>query len=385
MAAAAITSAFSFGMVLTLLGNIKLALARRLDIGEARVGGLLSALNLALIPMMVICGAWVDEYSVKTILNIGCLLTALGIFGLTLGNNYSSAVSALVFMGLGSAGLGTASVVLMPKGFWPDQVVASLNLGNVFFALGALIMPALTDFLLERFEFRRTLGILSLMCLVPAVVALFLDFPPPAAPGNPAEIIHSEYLWLGALVFLLYAPLEFSIGTWTTTFLSELGFTQRRGAWLLSGFWLAFLAGRLGMAIALHRRPAWEHWAAWFLFPLAVATSVVLSNLGGATNRTRAALGLLLLGGLMGPISPTLLGVVFTSPNIPENGRGTSYGILFAVGSLSSLILAPMAGAYARKRSVHAAFRLLAPLALVLVCAALLLGLQTGISSSVKR
>src|SRR5262245_45867111 len=108
MAAAAITSAFSFGMVLTLLGNIKLALARRLDIGEGRVGGLLSALNLALIPMMVICGCWVDQYSVKTILNIGCLLTALGIFGLTLGNNYSSAVSALVFMGLGSAGLGTA-------------------------------------------------------------------------------------------------------------------------------------------------------------------------------------------------------------------------------------------------------------------------------------
>jgi fucose permease len=304
---------------------------------------------------------------------------------LTLGNNYSSAVSALVFMGLGSAGLGTASVVLMPKGFWPDQVVASLNLGNVFFALGALIMPALTDFLLERFEFRRTLGILSIMCLVPAVVALFLDFPPPAEPGNPAEIIHSEYLWLGALVFLLYAPLEFLIGTWTTTFLSELGFTQRRGAWLLSGFWLAFLAGRLGMALALHRRPAWEHWAAWFPFPLAVATSVVLSNLGGATNRTRASLGLLLLGGLMGPISPTLLGVVFTSPNMPENGRGTSYGILFAVGSLSSLILAPLAGAYARKRSVHAAFRLLAPLALVLVCAALLLGLQSGIAFSVKR
>src|SRR6266446_6798277 len=128
MAAVAISSSFTFGMVLTLLGNIKLTLARRLDIGEAKVGGLLSALNLALIPMMVISGIWVDQFGVKSILHIGCLLTALGIFGLTLGDNYRSAIYALIFMGLGSAGIGTASMVLMPHGFWPNEVVASLNL-----------------------------------------------------------------------------------------------------------------------------------------------------------------------------------------------------------------------------------------------------------------
>src|SRR6202023_1134611 len=114
---------------------------------------------------------------------IGCLLMGLGIFGLTLGDNYRSALNALVFMGMGAAGIGTASVVLMPRGFWPDQVVASLNLGSVFFALGALVMPALTDFLLRRFEFRRTMIILSLMCLLPAAVALSLDFTAPAAGG----------------------------------------------------------------------------------------------------------------------------------------------------------------------------------------------------------
>ncbi len=120
MAAVAVTSSFAFGMVLTLLGTIKLTLARRLNIGEARVGGLLSALNLALIPMMVISGIWVDASGVKGLLNIGCLLTAIGVFGLTLGDNYRSALSALVFMGMGAAGIGTASVVLMPRGFWPN-------------------------------------------------------------------------------------------------------------------------------------------------------------------------------------------------------------------------------------------------------------------------
>src|SRR5437879_3171441 len=133
MAAVAISSSFTFGMVLTLLGTIKLTLARRLEIGEAKVGGLVSALNLALIPMMIISGVWVDQSGVKLVLNLGCLLTALGILGLTLGTNYMSAVYALIFMGMGSAGVGTASVVLMPHGFWPENIVASLNLGNVFF------------------------------------------------------------------------------------------------------------------------------------------------------------------------------------------------------------------------------------------------------------
>jgi fucose permease len=378
MAAVAVSSSFTFGMVLTLLGNIKLTLARRLDIGEARVGGLLSALNLALIPMMVISGIWVDASGVRPILSIGCLLTAIGIFGLTLGDNYRSALSALVFMGMGAAGIGTASAVLMPRGFWPDQVVASLNLGSVFFALGALVMPALTDFLLRRFEFRRTMIILSLMCLLPAAVALSLDFTAPVAGGRPEDVFNYQYLWLGGLVFLLYAPLEFAVGTWATTFLTELGVRERRAAWLLSGFWLTFLAGRLVMAFAQHQHYLREGWSAWLLFPLALGVSVVLSNLGGAVNGARAALGLLLLGFLMGPIFPTLLGIVFKQ--VPENLWGTTYGILFAVGSSSSLIMAPLAGAYARRKSVHETFRLLAPLALVLLCAALLIGLQGGFS-----
>jgi fucose permease len=379
MAAVAVSSSFTFGMVLTFLGTIKLTLVRRLDIGEARVGGLLSALNLALIPMMIISGIWVDASGVKPVLNIGCLLMAIGIFGLTLGDNYRSALSALVFMGMGAAGVGTASVVLMPRGFWPNEVVASLNLGNVFFALGALVMPALTDFLLRRFEFRRTMGILALFCLLPAAVALPLDFAGPPTGGSPEDVFRNEYLWLGGLMFLLYAPLEFAVGTWATTFLTELGVRERRAAWLLSGFWLAFLAGRLAMAFVQHQHYVREGWSAWLLFPLVLGVSVVLSNLGGAVNGTRAALGLLLLGFLMGPIFPTLLGIVFKS-QMDDNRWGTTYGILFAVGSLTSLIMAPLAGAYARRKSVHETFRLMAPVALVLLCAALLIGLQGGFS-----
>ena len=54
--ATTISAAFVFGMILALLGSLKLALAKRLNLGEGRVGGLLSALNAAVIPLMLLAG-----------------------------------------------------------------------------------------------------------------------------------------------------------------------------------------------------------------------------------------------------------------------------------------------------------------------------------------
>ena len=51
---ATIASAAIFGMILALVGSIKLPLARRLEMDEVRVGGLLAGLNFTLIPMMLL-------------------------------------------------------------------------------------------------------------------------------------------------------------------------------------------------------------------------------------------------------------------------------------------------------------------------------------------
>jgi fucose permease len=222
-----------------------------------------------------------------------------------------------------------------------------------------------------------------MLCLLPAFVSIALEFDVPHSPESANAVLNNEHVWFGALVFLLYAPLEFFVGTWATTLLIDLGYRERRATWLLSGFWLTFLAGRLGMAVLLHRYTQLEAKSALFLIPLALGVAIVLSNLAGAADRMRAGFGFLLLGLLMGPIFPTLQGLIFR--DLPEGGWGTSFGLLFAVGSASSLILAPLAGAYSRRKSLHAAFRLLAPLALVLACATLLFGLQGGIGLSGRR
>jgi fucose permease len=375
LTAVTIAGAFAFGMVLSLLGSIKLNLAKRFQIDEAGVGGLLSALNLALIPMMPLSGFLIDRWDARHVLLLGSLVTAVALFSLTLSQSYRWALVSILLVGAGGACLSTGSIVLMPAAFFPDQEAASLNLGNVFFGLGALITPALVDLLLNTLRFRWTLGVLALITLTPAVLALFTTGPPAPAPqenGELALLLRDPLLWISGLVFCLYGPIEFAIGTWATTYLTDHRYHPSRAAWMLSGFWFTFFAARLGMAFLDADGVLPRQSEPWVILFLALLSAVALGYLAGASTKGNAGVGLLVLGAFLGPIFPTLIGAVFEA--FPHN-RGTAYGTVFAIGSVGSLFMAPVIGRRARNTSVQQSVRILMLLALALTFAALVLGL----------
>jgi fucose permease len=371
-----ISGAFVFGLVLALLGSLKLALAKRLNIGEGRVGMLLSALSFALIPMMLLAGVLLDRWSVQGVMILGSVLLAVGILALSVGSTYYRAFGAILVAGFGAAAVSTVSIVLMPTAFWPnDPPSASLNLGNVFFALGALVTPVLVDVLLRLLDMRRTLFLVALLCLIPALIAALARASELSLHDeNPdlEAVLRHPYLWLAGLVFFFYAPLEGSISIWATTFLTDLGHGERRAAWLLSGFWTTFMASRLLVAFGMHAGYLSANWDGPLLVLPALLAGVVLGNLSGSARPQFARTGLLLLGFLLGPIFPTLVGMVFHG--FPH-GHGTAYGVMFAIGSLGSLILAPIIGASARRRTVQTALRIPMVIALILTGVALLFSL----------
>src|SRR4051794_15208493 len=86
--AVTISGACAIGMVLALLGSVKLTLARQLKVGEGRIGGLLAALNLALIPMMLLTGFLIDRFGVAWVLGIGAMVMAGAIFTLSMSLTY---------------------------------------------------------------------------------------------------------------------------------------------------------------------------------------------------------------------------------------------------------------------------------------------------------
>lgn len=373
-----IASAFVVGMALALLNTLRIPLGQRLALSETGIGWLLSTRYLVLIPMMILSGILIDRNGPRGVLFAGSLLTAGAVFTLALGRTYVSTLTAILFLGVGAACLSTGSIVLMPRAFFVGKpVAASLNLGNVFYALGALVTPAVAEWLIRRLELRRGVGILALLCLVPALAT---SLTPTAAfdfGGNPDDldvsaVLAHPVLWLAGLVFLLYIPLENSLGNWGTTYLMHLGATEQRAERLLAGFWLTFVVGRL--VTALVQQDRWWHSAfePWLMLGLALTAAVCLGNLAGSEKLRPVALGWLLLGLSLGPIFPTLVAILFEF--FPVREHGTAYGAMFSIGSIGGLILPPMLTSWVRRTTPRRAMILPMGVALLLALATLTLG-----------
>jgi fucose permease len=382
-----ISAAVVFGMVLALLGSLKLALARRLALTERRIALLLSVLNLVLVPMMLFMGLLIDHWGVRQVVILGSVLLALAILSLSARPTYSRAIGAVLVAGVGAAALSTASIVLMPRAFYPGETTASLNVGTVFFALGALLTPVLTDVLLRTIDLRRTLALLAFLCLLPAFLAIF---PTQESLNLPRQgtsfwtLLKEPSLWLAGLVFFFYAPLEGAISVYTTTFVTDTGDGERQAAWLLSGFWAMFLVSRLLMGMAEHAGFLGDTWAGWVLVLPALFAAVLLGNLSGTAGARPARTGLLILGLVLGPIFPTLLSMAFRLPGC-DSALGTTYGLLFASGSAGGLVLAPLISARANRGTAQAAFRIPLFLALLMTAVALVFGLVAEVWQESQR
>jgi fucose permease len=268
----------------------------------------------------------------------------------------------------------------MELAFYPERVSASQNLGNVFFGLGALLTPPILETMLERLSYRRALSMLACVALVPGVMALLTSgdaFPSHHATGHIADIVSSKVVLLTGVVLLIYLPLEWVLGAWAQTFLMGLGMGERSSVFTLSGFWLAFLASRFVTALLMA-----SGWIApgvadaWLILILALGAGVMLGNMAGARNGKGAAFGLILSGVMLGPIFPTLVGILFNFVE-PEQ-RGVAYGAMFSIGSVGGLVLSPVMGIYASHRGIRSAWRI--PLILALVISLVSIGLVTELN-----
>jgi fucose permease len=378
MTAATIGGALIFGMALALLGRLKLAVARSVTAEDGAIRRWLLALNIALIPLVLLSGVLVDAYGARPILIVGSATLAVALVCLSLRPTYPHAFASMLLAGLGASALGASSTVMMPRAFFvTEETSAALNLGYVFIALGALLTPVLADILLEKVELRRTLAVLALLSLIPAFLGVL---PSKDQWQISVETDHSSGLlaepscWLAALVVFFYAPLEAAISLWAFALLAERGQDEREATGLLSGFWAAFMGSRLIVTLAQHLDIMSDWWDRTLIVAPTLLAAVLLGNLAGASHRAKPRLGLMLLGLLLGPVLPTLIGTIF---RLVPTERGAAYGLMFAAGSLGSVVLAP----FAKLRShppLHAALRLPILLALLVTATALVLGLISG-------
>jgi fucose permease len=364
------------GMGTALLGSIKVTLARNLRIDEARIGGLLAAFGLTLIPAMFAVGFVSDLVGRQPVTIGGSILFAVSLAVLAQATGYRMVLAATVLL---SAAWATLINVVNPLSLFAFGGTAAyaINLGCFIFGVGSFVTPLGVAFLVRRLALRNTLLLLATTGIVIAVLACGTHFPAPApvsaqqagttaaAPGL-GTLLGDAVMWLCALALFFYMPAEATMAAWATTYVTDKGMKEGSASALLSGFWIAYTASRLVTALTLPKGSETLVILGLSVVSVGVWVAVVLCRGRGLTAALVIAVGV-----IFGPIYPTLVAVLLG--HFPASLHGRAIGLFFTLGGLGCTALPMLIGAYARRTSVQRGFILAAASAAGLALIALLL------------
>lgn len=362
------------GMGVALLGSIKVALARRLEMDEARVGGLVSMFGFAMIPVMLVMGFLTDLLDKQAVVVAGSLLIVVSLVILSRSGRYWHALLAVLLLSAGWSALINVLNVMMEAAFGGPPTY-HMNLGNFFFGLGAFLTPLVIAYLLRRAGYTWAVLVWAVLPLLVGVFALFLDFAGMLAGMQKAAeatgqlrveaaglgigaLLVDPIMWLTALALLFYAPMEATMAAWATTYLSDKGLSEGRAAALLSGFWLAFMGSRLATALIVAAFPLSAGGDTTLIIVLSVLCVLVWAGAVFSAGRATAGAMVVLAGLVFGPTFPTIIGVLLGHVNVdlgPDLG-GRAVGLFFAIGGIGWSVIPILIGTYARRTSVQRGF-----------------------------
>ena len=370
------------GMCHALLGSVKVPLARKLQIDEARVGGLVSVFGFTLIPMVLAAGFLVDALGKQAVLSGGFVLVTLSLIMLSRLHAYPTALAAVLVLGTGWSALVNVLNVTSPPAFLAPEEIATrmayaMNMGDFVFGLGAFVTPLLMAFLIRRVRLEPALLILASLAVVPLVLGLWVQWERLVSPstetvaGGLSILLSDPFVWLCCLAFFFHVPIEASTATWATTLMTAKGVSEGAASTFLSLFWLSFMGSRLITALTL---PA----GADALLITTMAALCIAFTLCIAFSRTAwLTCAMVVAAGLiLGPIFPTLIAILLS--HVQPSLHGRTVGLFFCIGGIGWTAIPILLGAVAKRTSVQRAF-LVATL-----CAVLLTGLSATLMQSTE-
>lgn len=366
------------GMGVALLGSVKLPLARKLQIDEARVGGMVSMFGFAMIPTMLFVGFITDLVGMQPVVISGSVLMAASLVVLARSRAYLPALVAVLLL---SAGWATLINVINPLSLFafPGTKAYALNLACFFFGLGAFLTPLVVAFLLRHMNLTPALLMLAGFVVLTAVLAVGVNFSAltatasEAATAAPADVgirtlLMDPIMWLCALALFFYSPMEATMAAWATTHLGDKGVSEAAASGLLSGFWLLFMVSRL---VAAFKLP--EGSETVVILGLAVLCVAVWAAVVFSRGRGMAIAMVVVAGLIFGPIFPTIMAVLLG--HFDKSLHGRAVGLFFAIGGLGWTLIPMLIGACAQRKGVQRGFALAAASAVGLCVISLILAL----------
>jgi MFS family permease len=361
-----LAACFLTGAIPALVPRLKPYLQQRLGIDPQRLDRIERMQFFLSWAIAMPLGGWLaDVWNPKDVLVLGAggVALTLSLFGVANTQQWIGAMSFL--LGCATSLLAVATLALVPVAFHELVPAAGMNIAFVALGIGSFapqLMFARTERLLG---FKNSLLMLGLSALIPAGLVLFADLP--ARQTSEVVFYHDLRYWLLGLALIFYFPIESALDVWAEPFLNELGYRERSGRMMLIGFWVAFLAARLGMAWAVGERNEM-----WLLMLCVLISAIVLGNLVGAYGASAGALGFWLVGFAYGPLLPTLLGLLVEL--FPAN-PGVVIGSLFAVAGVHDALFQPVFHRFTHTRPVRISMRIPLIMTLLMLAPLLMIGL----------
>lgn len=364
-------SVFVFGMVVSVLGTIKLKLTPKIGADDAQFGKLVSVLQFTMVIMAIGAGIIKDNIGFKLAIMIGFLGTGVAIFLLGSAKSYGVAIIACILLGIGGQFVNVGGNTLVPSLF-EDEAKAS-NLGNTFFGLGAFLLPVVCAWLLEKMDLQKALLIIAVFTAILFFIPLGGEFPQTGKGFEAAmvgSVLSQVVTWCAALTLFCYIGLEVSMATWITSYASELGADDAAAGRTLSIFFLCMMASRL--LFGLQNMFDLTEWGRVVLTGAAILSAIVIFWMISSKSIGMGRIAVGFAGFFFGPVFPTTVGVTFS--HFDQSEFGTVFGIIFGIGLLGASTIPAWIGTLAKGKSVANGLKILMVTAIILAVIAFVLG-----------
>ncbi len=366
----ALLSVFGFGIVMALIGAIKLKLAQKLSLNDAQVGKLISALLFTSLVMVLVSGPFLDKFGHRLTILVGFVITCIGILIIGNAKSYGTAILGCIVLGIGGSGLNTGGNTLIVPAINPDNPAAANNFGNVFFGLGAFLMPILVGLVLKKLPLARGLTLIALV-LVLAVVPVVLATYPPINSGFEVsqffELLTNTVVWAAGLALLFYIGLEVSMGSWITTYLKSLQFTDEKASGVLSIFWITFMVGRLAASQVVQKGME-----ANLILVLALIAGAAILVMTRASSHGLATAAIVVVGLCFAPMFPTIVGLTFGK--FQPTQHGSVFGDIFAIGLIGGTLIPAWIGSFSQGKSIKQSLNIAVGASILLAVFGIVLG-----------
>lgn len=356
---------FSCGIVMACVGAILPELQGSLRFGLEKAGVLQSILYVGQVPTLLLVGPVIDRLGKKPVLVAGWALFAFALLGIRYAPGYGPLATMVFLLGVGGSCLDSGASTLIPD-VYPGNPFSALNVGNLFFSLGAVFFPLLA-LITRKLGLAPMLTVLAALMAILAVRTLLEVFPTAAVATGfnwhevQRVVVHPTVIVLAAVLFC-YVAVEVSTAGWARIYLEQsFGATARTSITVLTLFWATQSLGRL---VASHLVRKLRGPALVLLSAMGAVLGTLLLTL--APNAGVAAAGVVVCGLTYAPIFPT--SVATASTRFPRL-FGTVFGLLTGAGFIGAMILPAAIGYAARAATLRRGLALLVATAVLMLFA----------------